>query len=180
MTNSCCSNKTPLLFEIELPVLRDTAVTAQKSYFPHSPLRVVSHRDARATVPIPELRSSLDILRDAFDFFEIICNEVVNSRATANEASQIRYRQEKSWARLQTHSKFATDPIPPSTQDKVEEAIKIAGKIHFNAVVSRVQHEDALNTVCVKRLHVVLQTLRLDFWTAAPYLYLWVYVKSAD
>ncbi|KAJ4288429.1 hypothetical protein N0V90_011664 [Kalmusia sp. IMI 367209] len=176
MMHSSCSNKPPLFLEVKSPVLRDIHVGIRKPFFPHSPLRVVNHPGFTASVSIPELRFSLDMLRDAFDGFEMLCVEVFDAETASREAPQLRVRREKYWARLQAQDSSTSETIPPTTEGKVQEAIRVAGTIHFCAVVSRIQHDDELNTPNAQRLHDVLKKLRLDFWKTAPYLYLWMYV----
>lgn len=180
MMHSACSNKQPLFVEVKKPILRDACVGIRKQYFPHSPLRVVNNPGVNATVTIEELRSSLDVLRDAFDGFEMLCIEVFDPGKATNEAPRFRYRRDKFWTRLQACNISETEPSELTTEGKVKEAIRIAGVIHCCAVVSQIQHDDELNTQYVSRLHEVLKKLQLDFWKTAPYLYLWMYVTSDD
>ena len=176
--HSCCSNKHPFLFRVEKPTLRDARPGFQRTFFPHSPLRVANDPAFHAAVPIFELRSSLDVLRDAFDGFEMLCVETVNPETVPNRVLRFKSRQEKIWARLQTRGDPEKDPIPSTIVGQVQEAILTAATIHFGVVVSKIQHDDLSNTVNVHRLHNLLKKLPLDFWKTAPYLYLWMCVNS--
>lgn len=177
--HSCCSNKPPLLFQVERAVLRDTRADDEKICFQHSPLRVVKSPEFHVGMPIAELRCSLDILRDAFNGFEMLYTEIIDGKMAYNEESRFRQYRSKMWERLRIDSNPETDPIPTTVQEKVQEVVRLAAIIHFGAVVSRIQHGDASNTVCVCRLHDLLKGLRLDFWQPAPYLYLWMYVHGS-
>ncbi|KAJ4360289.1 uncharacterized protein N0V89_000850 [Didymosphaeria variabile] len=176
MMYSSCSNKHPLLMEVQGPILRDIHVGIRKTYFPHSPLRVVNTPEFNGKVPIEELRTSLDVLRDAFDGFEMLCVEAFDPETAAFEAPRFRLRRDKFWARLQAYDTTETEPWTLTTEGKVKEAIRIAGTIHYCAVVSLIQHDDELNSHFVDRLLEILKSLQLDFWKTAPYLYLWMYV----
>jgi hypothetical protein len=176
--HSACSNKQPLFMKVKEPILRDVCTGTRKPYFPHSPLRVVDNLGFNATVSIEELRSSLDVLRDAFDGFEMLCVEVFDPKTANNEMLRFRHRREGFWVRLQACDTSEIEPSDLMTEGKVKEAIRIAGTIHCCAVVSQIRHDDELNTQFVCRLHDVLKKLPLDFWRTAPYLYLWMYVES--
>ncbi|KAL5378480.1 hypothetical protein DPSP01_009062 [Paraphaeosphaeria sporulosa] len=174
MMHSACSNKQPLFTEVKRPILRDPHVGMRKQYFPHSPLRVANNPGFNATVSIEELRSSLDVLRDAFDGLEMLCIEVFDPNTATTEGLRFRHRRDKFWTRLQARDISETEPNELTTEGKVKEAIRLTGTIHCCAVVSQIQHDDELNMQYVLRLHEVLKKLQLDFWKTAPYLYLWI------
>ena len=171
---STCSNREPFFFDTTGPVLCDLQSGNRKTFFPQSPLRVLNGPGFPSSIPVPELRSSIDILRDAFDAFEMLCVEVFDPGTAAREASRFKFRREKFWMRMQRHDSAEDEGIPPTMEGKAQEAIELAGKIHFSAVVSRIQHEDEINTTYVTRLHNVLKKLSLNFWKPAPYVYIWM------
>lgn len=172
--HSCCSNKPPLLFRVDPATLRDARADDRSACFQHSPLRVVKDPEFHAAVLVPELRCSVDILRDAFNGFEMLYMEVVDGETAYNEEPKFRFCRGKMWQRLRIDSNPETDPIPATVEEKVQEAVRLAAIIHFGAVASRIQHGDASNTVCICRLHDLLKGLPLDFWQPVPYLYLWM------
>lgn len=114
------------------------------------------------------------MLRDAFDIFDMLCIESFDADRADKEAAQMQHRRQRSWARLQAQDNSETEVTSLSTEEKVHEAIRVAGIIHFYAVVSHTQYDDEVNMQNAQRLHDVLKKLRLDFWKTAPYLYLWM------
>lgn len=127
---------------------------------------------------IGELRSSLDVLREAFDVLEMLCMEAFHPDLAAKEAVRFRLRRDKAWARLQAYDTSDADTSALTTEGKIKEAVRIAGMVHCCAVVFQIQHDDESNQQPVGRLQAILKSLQLDFWKTAPYLYLWMYVHG--
>lgn len=171
--HASCSNVPPMMFDITDPILRDMRPISLENWYPQSPLRVLN--DAGFARPIPELRFSFEILKDAFDAFEMLCVEAFDPDTASEEAPLFKVRREKYWMRLTSREDDSpSEHIPSSTGGKIEKAIHLAAKIHFRAVASRIQHDDEANAGDMKRLHAIIRKIDLGFWKVAHYVYLWM------
>ncbi|KAF2641834.1 hypothetical protein P280DRAFT_516856 [Massarina eburnea CBS 473.64] len=173
MMHATCSNVLPIMFDIGGPILRDSSRRyCFDTWFRNSPLR--SLNDAAFVAPIPELRSSFGVLKDAFDGFEMLCTQVFDPDTASGEANSFKLRYEAIWARLQRGDDASASGMPTSTTGKVEEAVRLTARIHFRAVVEKIRHDDEINTDDVKKLHAITRRIDLGFFKVAPYVFLWI------
>ncbi|KAF1952125.1 hypothetical protein CC80DRAFT_508183 [Byssothecium circinans] len=173
MMYAACSNMPPIMFEVEGPTLRDVRMGCRlDTCFSQSPLRVLN--DAFCAVSVPELSSSSDTLKDAFDAFEMMCIEAFDPDIALDEAFSFKSRYEGIWARLRLGDDNERREVPVSTKDKVKEAIHLTAKMHFRAVVLKIQHEEDINTEDMKKLHATTRSIPLWFFKVAPYVFLWI------
>ncbi|KAF2683627.1 hypothetical protein K458DRAFT_367899 [Lentithecium fluviatile CBS 122367] len=172
MMHASCSNMLPTMFDITGPILRDVRLNNIENWYPQSPLRVLN--DAEFVRPITELQSSFNVLKDAFDAFEMMCIEAFDADTAAEETQPFRLRREQFWARLRIGNGDSSHEIPSTTEVKVEKAVLLTARIHLRAVTMRVQHEDDLNADDMKRLFAIIREIDLKFWKVAHYVYLWI------
>lgn len=172
MMRATCSNVSPMMFDITGPILRDVQFNHLDNWYPQSPLRVLN--DAGFARPIPELQSSFETLKDAFDAFEMLCIEAFDPDTAAEEAAPFKGRRDKFWTHLEKRLPANGDEISSTAKGRVEEAIHLAARIHFRAVAFRIQHNDVVNIKDMKRLYTVIRKLDLGYWKVAHYVYLWM------
>ncbi|KAF2874014.1 hypothetical protein BDV95DRAFT_565234 [Massariosphaeria phaeospora] len=172
MMHASCSNIPPMMFDIYGPVLRDIRMNHIERWYPQSPLRVLNDSDFARDIPV--LQSSFCILKDAFDNLEMLCIEAFDTDTATEESDVFKSRRENFWARIMQAPETGPDQIPPTTEKKVELAVRLAARIHFRATASRTQHDDAVNADDMVQLHAVLRKIDLGFWKVAHYVYLWI------
>ncbi|KAF1996354.1 hypothetical protein P154DRAFT_321462 [Amniculicola lignicola CBS 123094] len=170
--HACCSNVSPFMIDITDPVLREVRSLGPEQFYPQSPLRIVN--DVGLFRPHTELESSVEILKDAFDGFEMLCLEVFDPTKAAEDEEISRFRRDKSFSRLRPSSVTFGNELPSSALEKAEEAIRLAARIHFRAVALRMPHDDEVNVEDMTRLHTVLRNMDMQFWKVAHYVYLWI------
>lgn len=171
--HAVCSNVPPIMFDITGPTLRDALLINVEKWYPQSPLRILN--DAAFLRPIPELRSSFELLKDAFDAFEMLCLEAFDQEAVAAESESFQICRGSYWIKLDIE-KSATerDEISPIMEDRIEESVRLAARIHYRAVVLRIQHNDTSNEQDMKRLFVITRKIDPVAWRVAHYVYLWM------
>lgn len=172
MMHASCSNCPPVMFEILAPILRNTGKPGLGNWYPQSPLHVMN--DTGFLRPTLEPQSSFEILKDAFDVFEMMCIEAFDKETASDEAEAFKIRRDKTWARLVECEESMNEELPSTTKEKAEYAIGVAARIHYRAVVGRVQHEDEANTEDLMRLHDIVREIPPGFWKVAHYVYVWV------
>jgi hypothetical protein len=148
-------------------------------FYPQSPLRVVN--DARFTQPPPELRSSCQVLADAFDGFEILCIEAFDEDTAHDEKDTFRERRDKFLDVLQKDRRDTEEDEELSQVElKAREAVSTAARIHFRACAYRIQHDDEVNAEDMRKLCDLLRSIDLRFWKVAYYVYMWMYVYELE
>lgn len=157
------------MFDIYGPILRDMRTAGFEYFYPQSPLRVVN--DAGFARPPSELQTSFEILKDAFDGLEMLCIEAFDPETAKDEAEVFKLRREKFWKRL---TRDESEEAPSTEKGKVEDAIRLAAKIHYRACVYRIQHDDEVNVEDMKKLHTIIRKIDLSFWKVAQHVYLWM------
>jgi hypothetical protein len=161
------------MFDITGPILRDVRLNYTEHWYPQSPLRILN--DAGFVRPIAELQSSFGRVKDAFEAFEMLCVEAFDPDTASNEKDSFKLRRGKFWIGLLANEEDASrDDIPLTPKAKVEEAVLLAARIHFRAVILRIPHDDSVNEKDMKRLYAVIRAIDLKFWKVAHYVYLWM------
>ncbi|KAF2714892.1 hypothetical protein K504DRAFT_367679 [Pleomassaria siparia CBS 279.74] len=172
MMHATCSNVSPIMFDVYPPILRDMRESGIEHWYPQSPLGVVI--DTAFLCPSLELQSSSEILKDAFDAFEMLSIEAFDTETGPDQADVFKLRRDKIYGQLAQCEKEMTEELPYTIQEKAEGAIRIAARIHYRAVVLKVQHEDVLNTEDVTRLYAIMRKIEPGFWKVAYHVYLWL------
>jgi len=103
-----------------------------------------------------------------------MCIEAFDKETASDEAEAFKIRRDKTWARLERCEESVSEELPLTNKEKAEYAIRVAARIHYRAVVGRVQHEDEVNTEDLMRLHGTVRKIALGFWKVASYVYLWM------
>jgi hypothetical protein len=170
--HASCSNVPPTMFEITGPILRDVHMNNNEKWYPQSPLRVLN--DATFERPIAELQSSFELLKDAFDAFEMLCIEAFDPDTALEEAHSLKFRREKIWAHLVAENSDASGDDSVKSDNDIEEAVLLAARIHFRAVAMRLHHHDDANAADMMRLFSVIRKVDLGLWKMAHYVYLWM------
>jgi hypothetical protein len=162
------------MFDILAPILRNASRPGPNNWYPQSPLHVMN--DTGFLRPSLEPQASFEILKDAFDVFEMMCIRAFDPETAADEAEVFKKRRHKIWARLEEFRENTrmNEELPSTNKEKAEYAIRVAASIHYRAVVGRVQHEDRANTEDLMRLYDIVRKINLGFWKVAHYVYLWV------
>ncbi|KAF2119902.1 hypothetical protein BDV96DRAFT_641773 [Lophiotrema nucula] len=177
LIHATCSNVPPFLIDIYGPILRDVRGIGTEPFYPQSPLRVID--TANFDGLDPQLQSSFQVLKDAFDGLEMLCIEAFDPDTAADEAAAFKIRRDAFWTRLQQSEKRDdTDEVPGALEKRVEEAVRLAATIHFRAVALRIQHGDEANATTIKRLHMLVRKIDRTFWKIAPYTYLWIQLNG--
>jgi hypothetical protein len=160
------------MFDILAPILRSKSKRGLENWYPQSPLHVMNDISfLRLTL---EPQSSFEILKDAFDVFEMMCIEAFDKETASDEAEAFKIRRDKTWARLEQCEESVSEELLPTNKEKAEYAIRVAARIHYRAVVERMQHEDKVNTDDLMRLYDIVRKIALGFWKVARYVYLWM------
>ncbi|PVI04800.1 hypothetical protein DM02DRAFT_651241 [Periconia macrospinosa] len=169
-----CSNAPPINFEVTGPALRAVQLNMCNldDDYPQSPLRYLNGGQYEGS--ILELPYCTEVLKDAFDVFEMLCIEAFDADTAADAAYLFQVRQEQAWGRLQTTMEAEYITKSECAEGKMAEAILLAAVIHFRAVAFRIQHSDSVNTEDMKRLYSAMRAVRNDYWEEASYVYLWI------
>ena len=170
--HAVCSNKPPMMFDICDPTLRDLCMNRLENWYPQSPLRVMN--DGGFTRIDVELQGSFEILRDAFQLFEMLCVEVYDEQTGVDQAEAFGAHRNMAWAKMVREEESMNEDILSSPRSKAEGAIVLAAKIHFRAVVMRTPHHEVANVRDMKKLEGLLRGIDLGFWKIAHYVYLWM------
>ncbi|KAF2726758.1 hypothetical protein EJ04DRAFT_570977 [Polyplosphaeria fusca] len=167
--HAICSNVPPVMVEIDAPTLRHVRGPGIEYFYPQSPLRIIN--DCASPPMKPELQLRFELVKYAFDAFEMLCIEAFDPDTAAEDAKDFQVRRDAFWDMLMRDER---EEIPSNKLDKVQEAIRLACKIHFRAVVLRTQHEDARNENDTKKLHEVIRMIDNSFWKVGHYIYVWI------
>ncbi|KAF2651710.1 hypothetical protein K491DRAFT_84284 [Lophiostoma macrostomum CBS 122681] len=178
MIHACSSNVEPFMFDITSPSLRDMRSEKFEYFYPQSPLRVVN--DARFTQPPTELRSSFQVLADAFDGFEMLCIETFDEDTANAEANTFQERREKFLEVLHQKGTGADEDAEfPLVELKARDAVSTAARIHFRACAYRIQHNEDVNEEDMRRLRRLLRSIDPRFWKVGYYVYMWILLTGA-
>jgi hypothetical protein len=112
---------------------------------------------------------------DAFEGTEMLYTESIFVEShTAVETFSFQNRRKKIAERLAAIKPLDTDRDYVNVKEQVEEAARLAAKIHYRATALRIRHEDPVNAPDMRALHAVLQKVDMRIWRAAKYIYLWM------